>query len=43
MEVVQATINYYIREQFWCSIRNLCDTVSRLLTRRSSKEGRILF
>jgi len=25
MDKVLVTVNYYIREKFWCSIRNLCD------------------
>jgi hypothetical protein len=28
MEQVVATINYFIREKLWCSIRKLCDMVS---------------
>ena len=27
MEQVLATINYFIREKLWCSIRRLCDLV----------------
>ena len=30
MEQVIATINYFIREKLWCSIRKLCDLVSNL-------------
>jgi tetratricopeptide repeat protein 21B len=25
MDKILVTINYYVREKFWCSIRNLCD------------------
>jgi hypothetical protein len=25
MDKILVTINYYAREKFWCSIRNLCD------------------
>ena len=25
MDKVLVTINYYIREKFWCSVRSLCD------------------
>ena len=25
MDKTLVTINFYIREKFWCSIRNLCD------------------
>ena len=31
MEQVIATINYFIREKLWCSIRKLCDLVSFIL------------
>jgi uncharacterized membrane protein len=29
MEEVLVTINYYIREKLWCSIRNLVDSELR--------------
>ena len=29
MEEILVTVNYYIREKLWCSIRNLVDEVSR--------------
>ncbi len=31
MDQVIATINYFIREKLWCSIRKLCDLVSNTL------------
>jgi uncharacterized membrane protein len=44
MEQVIATINYFIREKLWCSIRKLCDLVSKTLafrfaTSETSYEG----
>ena len=35
MEQVLATINYFIREKLWCSIRKLCDLVSPSCTLNS--------
>lgn len=32
MEQVIATINYFVREKLWCSIRKLCDLVSFAIT-----------
>jgi hypothetical protein len=29
MDKIFVTINFYIREKFWCSIRNLCDVELR--------------
>ena len=29
MDKILVTINYYIRERFWCSIRNLCEAELR--------------
>jgi len=37
MEQVIATINYFIREKLWCSIRKLCDLVSNTLAFRLAK------
>ena len=34
MEQVIATINYFIREKLWCSIRKLCDLVSMTILYR---------
>jgi len=25
MDKILVTINYYVREKYWCSIRTLCD------------------
>jgi hypothetical protein len=32
MEQVIATINYFVREKLWCSIRKLCDLVTFIPT-----------
>lgn len=37
MEQVQATINYFIREKLWCSIRRLTDLVSQKYNFKNKK------
>ena len=42
MEQVLATINYFIREKLWCSIRKLCDLVSPLTLSLSGQVNLLL-